>query len=200
MKKFLILIVFVFLNLTTLSAYAAFSPLAAAILAPVQFPANDFAISGLRASVIWGQHRNIYGFDFGGIGNITEQDFGGIGVSGIFNATRGNTVILGLQAAGVTNYNTGKVRLVGFQLAGGLNINKAESTALGFQIAPLGNVSPFTKVYGMQVGLYNSANEVYGFQIGLINSAELLHGIQIGLVNFNKKGLFSTAPILNVGF
>lgn len=62
------------------------------------------------------------------------------------------------------------------------------------------NYSPFSTIYGAQVGLYNVANTVYGFQIGLINITESLYGVQIGLANFNRKGLFSFAPILNIGF
>ena len=62
------------------------------------------------------------------------------------------------------------------------------------------NITPHTKIYGVQAGLYNRSLEVYGFQIGLINSVESLHGLQIGLVNFNSKGIFAVAPILNVGF
>jgi hypothetical protein len=33
-----------------------------------------------------------------------------------------------------------------------------------------------------------------------VNIADSLHGIQIGLINFHRQGLFSVAPILNVGF
>ncbi len=78
-------------------------------------------------------------------------------------------------------------------------MNSGESDIVGLGVA-LANITPFTDVYGGQLGIYNKARDVYGFQIGLINVANNLHGIQIGLLNFNAKGLFSIAPILNIGF
>ena len=181
-------------------ARSAISPLGVSILPPLQFPPSDFGVTGVRASVLWGKHRDLYGLDFGLIGNITEQDFVGIGVSGLFNITKGNTYIIGLQFAGITNYNVQKTKVVGFQLAGGMNFNIAESSVVGVQLAPLGNIASHTTIYGLQVGLYNSAREVYGLQIGLINRTDNLHGIQIGLLNFNHSGTFVVSPIINVGF
>jgi len=195
-SRYLIII----LSLLTVSfAKAAFSPLSVSILPPVQFPGEDFSITGARLSVIYGQHRDIYGFDFGLVGNITEQDFVGTGISGIFNWTRGNTTILGVQAAGITNVNTSKINVVGVQLAAILNYNTGEGSVTGLQLA-LGNLGEHLNIYGIQAGIYNKAQAVYGVQIGLINYTESLHGIQIGLVNFNHKGLFKVSPILNVGF
>ncbi len=185
--------------LPTEQAHALVTPLAVAIFPPVQFPPVDFSIAGARVSAFMGRHRNVYGIDLGVIGNRTEQDFVGIGVSGIFNHTTGLTTVLGLQAAGVTNINTQKTRVVGVQVSL-FNYNSAESSVVGFQIGPVANLSRHTSVYGMQVGLYNAARTISGFQIGLINSTDNLHGIQIGLVNFNRSGPFAVAPILNVGF
>lgn len=182
------------------AAEAAISPVSVAIVPPVQFPPNDFSVTGVRASALWGKHRNMYGIDVGLLGNITEQDFTGIAVSGIFNNTRGTTNILGLQFAGITNINTNKTRIIGLQAALGANYQSAASTVAGVQLALLANVAPFTDIYGLQVGLYNRAKEVYGFQIGLVNIADNLHGIQIGLANFNHKGPFAISPIINVGF
>src|SRR5258708_2745191 len=104
-------------------ANAAISPIAIDIVPPLQFPPEDFSVTGLRVSALWGQHRNMYGIDIGALGNITELAFTGIAVAGGFNHTRGNTTIVGLQAAGITNINTNKVSVVGIQVAGGMNSN-----------------------------------------------------------------------------
>lgn len=184
---------------TTPEAEAGVSPLALAIVPPVQIPPSGFTVVGARISAGFGQHRDMLGLDLGVVGNITDNSFAGIGVSGIFNYNRGMTTAVLVQAAGITNVNINKARIIGVQFASVLNANYAESSVVGFQLA-LGNHSPFTKVYGAQLGIYNRANHVYGFQIGLINFADTLHGIQIGLANFNKTGLFSFAPFLNVGF
>lgn len=178
---------------------AAVTPLSVGIMPPLQFPSDDFTITGLRLSLLYGHHRNFYGLDFGVIGNITEQDFTGLSVSGIFNKTEGSTTILGLQFAGLTNVNTSNTTVVGLQAALGMNYNSAEASVVGVQFALI-NQSPFTDVYGLQLGVYNRAKEVYGFQIGLINSTDNLHGVQIGLINFHNQGTVSVSPLLNIGF
>ncbi len=180
-------------------AYAAFSPIAVSVLPAVQFPPSDFDITGVRLSVLAGKQRSVYGLDFAGVGNITDLDFVGLGVSGIFNWTNGTTNVLGLQLAGLANVNTSHTTVYGLQAAFAVNNNSAEAKVVGLQLAAF-NVSPFTKICGFQVGLYNRANDVYGFQIGVINVAKSLHGVQIGLLNFNETGLFYVAPVLNIGF
>lgn len=182
------------------SAQAAISPVSVSIVPPVQFPPSDFSVTGARASVLWGKHRDVYGFDVGLIGNITEQDFVGLGISGVFNNTRGTTFIPGLQLAGLANVNSSKTTIIGLQATLGVNYQSAASTVSGLQLGLIANIAPFTDIYGFQVGLYNRAKEVYGFQIGLVNIADNLHGIQIGLANFNHKGPFAISPIINVGF
>ena len=180
-------------------AHAMVSPVAIDIIPPVQFPPADFSVTGLRASALWGDQRNMYGLDFGLLGNITQQDFVGVGVSGIFNLTHGTTTAVGLQFAGVANVNTSKTSVYGLQAALLSNYNTAESKVVGLQFS-LANISQFTDIYGVQAGIYNRAKDVYGVQFGLVNVAENLHGLQIGLVNFNHKGPFAVSPILNVGF
>lgn len=182
------------------NARAAVSPLSVGILPPVQFPPDDFTVAGARISALWGEHRNVYGFDFAGIGNISEVSFTGLAVSGVFNMTHGQTTIVGLQLAGFTNINTQKTTVVGLQVAAGVNSNSAESSINGLQIAALANLSGHTVVRGAQIGIYNKAQDVYGFQIGVVNSTTSLHGLQIGLLNFNEKGTFVVSPILNAGF
>jgi hypothetical protein len=181
-------------------AMAAFSPVSFGLVPPIQFPPSEFTITGVRASVLWGEHRGMYGIDVGVLGNITDLNFVGVAVSGGFNLTRGTTTVIGLQAAGGANINTNMTQIFGLQVALGLNINEAASSVSGLQIAGLANLSPFTNIYGIQAGLYNRAQDVYGLQIGLVNVATNLHGVQLGLMNFNQKGLFSVSPILNIGF
>ncbi|MCM2278355.1 MAG: hypothetical protein NDJ89_09795 [Oligoflexia bacterium] len=180
-------------------AHAALSPLGLSIVPPAQLPPETFTITGARVSALWGEHRQVYGFDLGVIGNKTQTSFGGLAVAGGFNWNQGSAVILGLQAAGVGNINVNKARIVGLQAAAFFNSNQAESTLVGLQVS-LGNFSPYTNIYGLQVGVYNRAQHVYGFQLGLINVAQSLHGIQIGLLNFNQTGLFSVSPFINIGF
>jgi hypothetical protein len=199
MTKKIHLLIGVFILSFGLNSLAAISPLSLNIVPPLQFPPDDFSVTGARLSALWGQHRDLYGIDLGLLGNITDQTFTGIGVSGIFNYTKGTTTALGIQLAGMTNINTGKTGIYGLQIALGLNMNSGESKLIGLGIAAA-NITPFTDVYGVQLGIYNKARDVYGFQIGLVNSATNLHGIQIGLLNFNDKGLFAVAPFINIGF
>lgn len=189
----------VFAALFVSQAQAAFSPLSLTVLPPVQFPPEDFNITGLRISALFGRQREVYGLDFGVIGNITQQTFTGLAVSGGFNLTRGQTTILGLQLAGLTNINVQKTNVFGVQVASMLNRNDAASSVTGLQLA-LVNLADHTSIYGFQVGIYNRALSVYGFQIGLVNVTQNLHGLQIGLLNFHQKGLFVVSPFLNFGF
>lgn len=188
------------LSMDEANAASAVSPLAVAIVPPVQFPSDEFSITGLRVSALWGHHRDLYGVDLGVLGNITDQTFTGIGLSGLANMTHGMTTIIALQAAGLANVNTQKTDVYGVQVSGGINWNSAQSKVVGLQLAILSNLSPNTTVYGAQIGIYNRAQEVYGFQIGLVNFTKNLHGIQIGLINFNETGIFGVSPILNAGW
>jgi hypothetical protein len=183
----------------TIPAHAAMSPLAVAIVPPVQFPPHDFNVTGLRLSLLLGHHRSMYGIDLGVIGNTTDVEFVGLAVSGGYNLTYGETSIVGLQAAGVTNINVQKTRVTGLQLAL-VNSNVADTKIYGFAIGPIANLGDHTKVYGVEFGIYNKADEVYGFQIGVVNVVSSLHGLQIGLINFHHKGLFAICPIINVGW
>ena len=195
----LITIVLTAVSIAMQSANAALSPLGFSIIPPIQFPPESFDITGARLSLIYGRHREVYGFDLGATGNTTDVGFTGIAASGLFNYNKGTTTVLGIQLAGITNINVNKANIYGVQLALGLNSNQAESRLVGLQLA-LVNYSPTMRVYGVQVGLYNRAQTVNGFQFGLINDTDVLRGIQIGLLNIHRRGLFSMAPILNIGF
>lgn len=180
-------------------ALAFNSPVSVGIAPPVQFPTSKFSVTGVRLSTLWGRHRDLYGLDLGLIGNVTDQDFVGLGVSGLFNLTNGTTTALGLQAAGLANINTKTASIYGFQIAGLLNKNTGSSTVNGIQFAAV-NLSDHTVIRGAQIGIYNKAQTVYGLQIGVVNVCDNLHGLQIGLANFHHKGLFVVSPILNVGW
>lgn len=199
MKKIILTLFFILPFISTIASQAGVTPLSVGIAPPVQFPPSDYTITGLRLSGLWGHHRDLYGVDLGLLGNITDQRFVGVGVSGLFNYTKGTTTILGLQLAGLTNINTNKTDVYGMQLALGLNSNTAASSLTGVQLAAV-NLSPFMDIYGLQAGIYNTAKDVYGIQFGLVNVADSLHGIQIGLINFHKKGLIGVSPIINIGF
>lgn len=200
MKNLALVFLFIFSTLSVIDySHAAITPLSLGIAPPVQFPPSDFTITGLRASVLWGHHRDLYGVDLAVGGNITDLTFTGIGVSGIFNYTKGNTTIVGLQFAGITNINTSKTNVYGVQAALAANINTSASSLTGVQFG-MANISPFMDIYGVQAGAYNKAKEVYGIQIGIVNVAESLHGIQIGLLNFHTKGMIGVSPLINAGF
>jgi hypothetical protein len=179
-------------------AHAAGTPLAVSIFPPLQFPPNDFTIAGARVSALWGSHRNVFGFDVGVLGNITEQGLVGVSASGLVNMNRGQTTVVLLQAAGIANINHGSTGIYGLQVAL-VNSNTAETTLLGVQAA-VANLSHHTKSMGLQVGVYNRAHTAYGFQVGVVNVAEQLRGIQIGLLNFNRTGAISVSPVINIGF
>jgi hypothetical protein len=199
MKKLISTIVLALSILSGFQANATFvSPLGVSIVPPVQFPPTDFDVAGVRLGLLWGRNRSVYGLDVGLLGNITEQTFSGIGISGLVNYTKGTTTGILLQAAGLANINLNKTMIYGLQFAL-VNYNAAESGVGGFQLGLI-NQSAFTTIYGLQFGIYNKARVVKGLQIGLLNFTEDLHGIQIGLLNFNHTGLFVVSPVLNVGF
>ena len=200
MSKCLNSLLVAFAMLFAVQAKAMVSPVSFGILPPLQFPPSDFDVTGLRASVLWGNHRSIYGIDLGVIGNVTNVTFTGLAVSGIFNLTHSTTTVIGTQLAGFANINTAKVTITGLQAALGINNNITNTSLVGLQFAGIANMSAFTKVYGAQVAIFNKALDVYGFQIGLVNFTSTLHGFQIGLLNFNEKGTFVVSPILNAGF
>lgn len=186
------------LSIVAPQAQAFNTPLSINIIPPVQFPSSEYSVTGLRASALWGNHRDVYGIDLGLLGNITNQRFVGLALAGGFNQTYGNTTILLAQGAIGANLNVQKTNIYGVQFAL-FNKNDAESSLVGLGLG-LVNLSPNMTVAGLQAGLFNKARSVYGIQIGIINQTTDLHGLQIGLLNFAANGPFPVSPILNVGF
>lgn len=199
MSKATKLILWSVLTLLSSQGFAFNSPVSFGLFPPAQFPPSQFSVTGMRVSGLLGRHRDVYGIDLGLGGNITDQDFVGLAVSGLFNVTNGSTTALGLQAAGLTNINTKTAHIYGLQIAALLNNNIGASSVNGFQIAAV-NKADHTVIRGAQIGIYNRAQSVYGLQLGLVNVCDDLHGIQIGLANFHHKGLFVVSPIINMGW
>ncbi len=178
---------------------APITGLALSLANPVQYPPDDFTVAGIRIGLLVGKHKNVYGLDIGGIGNITESNFIGMAIAGGFNNTRGSTNIILLQLAGLANINSGKTNVYGFQIAP-VNWNSGGGSIVGVSLGILVNKNSLSDIYGLQLGLYNEAQAVYGFQIGIINKTKSLHGLQIGLMNFNEAGPLIASPIINIGF
>ena len=123
------------------------SPLEIGLFPPVQFPSSEFAVHGLRLTVV-GLNRESIGIDLALLGNMTKQNFTGLAIAGLFNYNQTTSTIIGLQVAGIAN------------------INETASKLYGVEIGLYNQVSI---VYGLQIGLINVAHELHGVQIGLIN-------------------------------
>ncbi len=204
----------ILLFMSSITSYASVSPLAISIFPFFQFPPDNWTVAGVRTSLFFGEHDNLYGVDLGIIGNITQKDFFGMGMAFGFNKTK-DANIVAAQLAGVTNINSGTVNVVGLQLAGIANVNSGNTNIIGFQAAmganynskgrvlglQLGgaNLGPGTSIYGIQIGGFNRADSVFGLQLGVVNMAKALHGLQIGLLNFNSSGPLPFFPVLNFG-
>lgn len=156
-------------------------PLGSGIFPPLQEPGTDATIKGTVSAAGWTRYQNVYGADFGIIGNIVDKDFVGMAASGIFHVTNGRAVILLFQASGVTNINNGKAYILGVQIALGSNYSGGETYVGGIQLSPFNHGK--TTIYGLQAGIVNEAESVYGFQIGIINRVKNLHGLQVGVLN-----------------
>lgn len=123
------------------------TPIEIALFPPLQLPGTEFGVKGLRLSVV-GLNREVRGLDLALMGNVTNVEFKGVAIAGLFNYNRGGSTVIGLQVAGVANINSGHSEVYGVQLAG---VNMAGT------------------VYGLQLGLVNIATELHGVQIGLVN-------------------------------
>lgn len=74
------------------------SPIGIDLVPPVQFPNSEFAIRGLRLSVV-GLNREARGIDVALLGNITKQAFKGLAIAGLFNYNATSADIIGFQIA-----------------------------------------------------------------------------------------------------
>lgn len=123
------------------------TPIELALFPPLQLPGTEFGVKGIRLSVV-GSNRELRGIDLGVIGNLTNVQFKGLAIAGLFN------------------HNSGGATIVGLQLAALANINSGPSDVYGLQIAAFNSA---VNVYGLQLGLINVATQLHGVQIGLVN-------------------------------
>jgi hypothetical protein len=199
-RRFPLFVLIIAALLSASNSHALVSTIGLSALHPAQFPDKSFTVAGLRMSLLWGQHRKVYGIDLSPVGNVTTEKFAGLAISGIFNWTQISMTGIGAQLAGVVNVNKSKGSIYGLQLAGGMNLNSNELTVTGLQASLLANYCPQSVIHGAQISVINKAHEIRGIQIGLINQTDYLRGVQIGLLNFNEDGPVAIAPILNIGF
>ena len=97
--KVSVYLIFVLVTLCLMpSAFGAISPVAINIFAPVQFPPEDFSVTGVRATALFGHQRNMYGIDIAAIGNMTDLEFAGIDLNA--ELARSQSRIVGRRACG----------------------------------------------------------------------------------------------------
>ena len=164
---------------------------AAALVPSVQTPDADADVALMRTSLVCGRHKNVYGLDFGVIGNITDAEMVGCGIAFVFNWS-GNSRSA-FQFAGVLNRSDRD--FTGMQAA--LVVNDVERGFIGLQAA-LANLTD--GLSGMQFGGFNKVCAGSGFQLGVINVAEQFVGVQIGVLNLNLDSPVPLAPIFNCYF
>lgn len=193
------------------------APFQLSIYNPVQLFKEQKDIVGLRFTLLYGKNADVSGLDLG-LGINSSDNFTGIQIAGIMNNVSPNRypskdmVVKGIQIAGFGNTAD---YLYGIQIAGfgnGVTLNAAgiqfgiignvASTIKGIQIAGIYNYNhpKDSSVTGIQIGLFNYAENVTGLQIGLFNACKRLQGVQIGIVNYIEEGRFPFLPILNAQF
>lgn len=167
------------------------SPLAFSILPTLEAPCDKWSVHGLRINILAGRHRDVAGFDFAGLGNITVEDFDGLQVAGLWNSIGCSDGAI--QLAGVLNRCDRD--FTGLQAA--FLVNIAEGTCEGVQIAPINRAIDLS---GLQLGIYNNIDRGAGTQIGIINYARSLEGLQIGAINIIGDSTIPFCPFVNFAF
>ena len=192
------------------------TPVMVSLVTPVQAPARDYDVTGLRLSLIYGECQAFTGLDIGVIGN-TRKDFTGVAVGGLNfvgdqlhgaqvgvvnwngnGATSWEQCSIGVQL-GILNYSD---TFCGWQ-GGYINISGESFTGLQ---ASLVNVAH--DMCGLQCGSYFifgvnvASGALRGCQLGLVNYADTVErGCQIGIVNIiSHNGWMPVFPILNGSF
>ena len=198
------------------AAFAETTPAMVSLLTPVQLPARDYDVKGIRLSLIYGECETFKGLDIGIVNNSTA-DFTGLAIGGA--NISGNRFYGG--ALGLVNWNGGtspnwedvskgcQLGIVNYAgsfcgLQKGL-LNIADGTFTGLQDSFLNFADDMN---GLQCGYYIilgvnvASGTVRGCQIGLVNYAgEIDKGLQIGLVNvLDKGGIAPVFPFVNGNF
>jgi hypothetical protein len=130
------------------------------------FRSEDDKVVSLN--LLWGEARDLRGFQFAPLANAVSGDLGGFQFAGLANAVRGRT--RGVQFAPIANVAQG-----GFG---------------GAQVLSLVNVAGGAS-RGVQLGLVNVASTLSGSQIGLVNISDRLAGAPLGLVNIERGGIWT---------
>lgn len=190
------------------------TPVQLSLFNPVQLFSEECDVYGLRLDILYGNNRNVNGFDAGMINRVTNN---GAGLQmGLVNTAKrmtgvqfgligcGAQQLCGIQIAGLGAINTyyytpNEIRqdaaagssnhvITGVQIAGLINDNLSDLT--GIQIAGIFNESFDVRGAQIQAGLLggNRANQMTGVQIALgisQNEAYDMTGFQFALV-FNK--------------
>jgi len=144
-----ILVMVIFLGISSLSAETAFqekikgdfTPLQISIYPPVIAPVNDERVTGLRVNILYGRIKNFTGYDMGLVQEVTEET-------------------VGVQEALISNISND---MIGIQIA--TFYNKVEN----IQGVQVGIVNDTGFINGFQFGLVNIAEEAHGIQFGLLN-------------------------------
>ncbi|MFA6929557.1 MAG: hypothetical protein WCT05_04465 [Lentisphaeria bacterium] len=168
-------------------------PLAIGIIPPIQVPAENWDVVGLRLNLLAGRHNNVAILDLGSLVNLSLGQVTGLEIAGLWNQV--NQDLRGIQISGIANRVCGD--LYGLQIAGIANYNGAAETT-GLQIA-LVNINQGNTT-GLQIGLYNQVESMSGVQIGLFNTAQNFYGMQLGLCNLIRQSPLPFMVILNFGF
>lgn len=119
-----------------------FSPFGLSLVPPLQLPAEDWDVTGLRLNLLMGRNRDVGFIDLGVLANIADCDSRGITVSGVFNKVDG-------EATGI--------------VIAPLNFTGSVS---GVEVGLFNRVE---RGMGLMVGLVNYAGQFDGMQIGFIN-------------------------------
>lgn len=149
---------------------------------PAQFPDRERDVHGVRLSLVYSRHHDLFGADIGGIlwpfsVNRLDGELRGA-QSGLANSVAGN-----MAGAQFGAFNRVGGRATGFQ-GGILNISNDTEHFLGQW--GIVNITAQTH-HGAQVGILNHAHRVVGAQVGFVNHAVELDGVQVGLINLRQR-------------
>lgn len=149
-------------------------PVQLALVTPIQIFPEEYAIGGVRLSLLYGRNVSVVGFDLGLVNHTTTGTTKGVqwGVVGI----------------------TG-TRFVGWQ---GNYVNVVNGTFEGFQS---GIVNYSGEASGFLLGWVNYTKYTDGLQLAIVNYTKRMNGIQVGLLNIIEEGGFLPIfPIVNWSF
>ncbi len=152
---------------------------------------GDFTGLGLTGGV-HNLRRNGSGIQFSGLSNFVEGEFSGLQFSNFLNYTHKG--MFGVQISGLLNINDGYGAYG--QFSGVANVNVKGFS--GVQASVLLNHAN-SEMAGLQMAMFNFAEDMNGVQMGVINLTRNFKGFQVGILNFNRHhngtpiGLFNFA-------